>query len=184
MPEVEIGQALSKHRGELEGLSKSLLDGNAEGFTQGIIALLTNVATGVPLLGALAKQGVAKAFALSSAAKLRREIEAIERQEDRQQFADQVSASIEELIGQALIQLLRTQQRASSDVIDALGGLREEFEAFRTDFAHRVTQASVVVDQILVSGEGIGIRVTSRTEKSAKVGTLHVSGKGVGIELG
>lgn len=185
---IDLGQALVKHQSELVGLSTSLLDDDTEAFGKGIVELLTSMAAEIPVLGVLAKHGVAKAFASSSSAALQREIAALEREEERRQFAAQIAAPIEELIGQALIQLVRGQQRGSDELLTALGGLRAEFESFRAEFGSRVdaaavAEATVVVDQLLVSGDGIGIRVTSRTSKSAKIGTLHVSGSGIGIEL-
>jgi hypothetical protein len=185
--DIDLTNVLDGQKSKLAGLSKSLLDGNDEEFAQGVVELLANLAvqaaSTVPALGELAKRGVAEAFALSSNAKLKREFAAIEREEDRQRFAEELAAPIEKLIGQALIQLVRTQHRVSDDVLVELGELREEFESFRADFGRRVSQASAVVGKILVSDDGTGIRVGSRTTKLVEVETLHVSGKGTGIEL-
>lgn len=181
MPTTELATLLDKRQPELGRLSQSLLDGNAEEFTATMTQLLTSLATGIPVLGVLAKQGVAKAFSLSSNAALRRELAALEREEERQAFADQISGPLEELIGQALIQLVNVQNRGTTEVIDALGGLRTEFEAFRGEFAEGLREATVVVDLIDVS-EGVGVRVSARTTRTVKAGTIKVT-KGTGIVL-
>jgi hypothetical protein len=159
------------------------MDGKAEEVAQGVVALVTTMASGVPVLGALAQQGVAKAFAASSQGALRREYEALEREEDRKQFAEQVADPIAELIGQALIQILRVQHRDSEDVVRQLGGLREDLEGFRKEFATRLTEAAVVVDELEVVDYAVGIRVGPSTRKQAKVGKMTVGGRGTGIVL-
>lgn len=181
MSTAELAPILNKHKSDLDGLSQSLLDGKTEDFVAGMIALLTSLATGVPVLGVLAKQGVGKAFSLSSNAKLQRELAALEKEEDRQAFADQIAGPIEELIGQALIQIVRVQDRGTESVVEQLGGLRAEFENFRREFGQQLEQGTVTVDLIDVA-EGVGIRVSSKTTKTVRAGTIKVQ-KGTGLIL-
>lgn len=175
---------LDKHQPELKALAQSLLDEDAEAFTRGMVELLTNLSTEAPILGALVKHAAAKAFASSSNAKLSAELAAIEREEDRQSFADQIAEPIEQLVGDLLHQLTNAQHDATEDVIGALGGLREEFESFRADYARRGSAASVTVDEMQVSGQGTGIQVDSQTNQTAEVKVMRVRGKGTGIVLG
>jgi hypothetical protein len=180
--DMNLAQILRKHPTELHGLSKSLMDGKPEEFSQQMVDFLVSLTTsGVPMLDVLAKEGVARVFANSSNAELRREIERLEQEEERQRFVEDVATPIAELIGQALIQLVRTQQRAADEVVAALGGLQEEFEAFRADFGKQIMQTSVEVDQIRVTKKGVGIRITPRPASNVKVNTIDVTDEGTGL---
>lgn len=181
MTTTDLAPLLQKHQADIHRLSQNLLDGKTEEFTANMAQLLISLASGIPVLGVLAKQGVAKAFSLSSNAALQRELAQIEEEEQRQAFANQIVDPLEELIGQALIQLVNVQHKGSKETIDALGGLREEFEEFRREFANRLSEATVVVDRIDVS-EGVGIRVSPHTTRSVRAGTIKVK-KGTGIVL-
>lgn len=177
----ELAKLLEGHQTELKALSKELLDGDANAFVGSLSQLLASVATGVPALGALAKQGVAKAFALSTQATLERELAKLASEEEKQQFADQIVEPLEGLIGQALVQLVRIQKTDTESVLRALGGLQEEFESFRSEFASRLSSATIVVDTIDV-GEGIGILVNKDATKSVQANLIRVR-KGTGVVL-
>ena len=90
------------------------------------------------------------------------------------------------LLGQALIQLVRSQHAVKDEVLDALGGVRRDLEAFRQDFAARVASASesVRLDSLVVHGGGLGIRVRATTTKRVVLTHMEVAGAGsVGIDL-
>ncbi|EDM76705.1 hypothetical protein PPSIR1_38294 [Plesiocystis pacifica SIR-1] len=177
----ELAKLLDEHQSDLTKLSQSLLDGKSEAFVAELTKLLTTIATGIPALGALAKQGVAKAFALSTQAELERELARLADEEQKREFAELVAGPVEELIGQALIQLVRVHNRDTDSIVQELGGLREEFQAFRTDFAQRLEPETVVVDQIDV-GEGVGVIIKRDATSRLRAGKIKVK-KGTGLVL-
>src|SRR5262249_50247841 len=143
--------------------------GNQEKVIDAVSGLAISLATGSPLLAALAplgRKGVARIFGNSVNAALTRELAVLAKEGERKAFLGQIDEVVEALLGQALIQIIRSQYAVSDEVLEALGGLRRDFEAFRTDFAEQLGRvaADVHVEQLEVEA-GIGIRVAATTTK-------------------
>jgi len=187
--DVSLGKLLTAHEGELKKLAEAAGSGNQEKVVDAVSTLAVSLATGNPLLGALAplgRKGIARAFGNSVNAALTRELAVLAKDEERRQFLSQIAEVMEAFIGQALIQLVRAQHGVKEEVLDALGGVRRDFEAFRQDFAERVAGASesVRLDSLSVREGGLGIRVAATTTQRVVLKHLAVSGAGsVGIDL-
>lgn len=177
----ELTKLLDEHQSDLTKLSQNLLDGDSNAFTAGLSKLLVTISTGIPALGALAKQGVSQAFARSTQAQLERELAKLAKEDERQEFAELVAGPIEELIGQALLQLVRVHNRDTEVLVEELGGVRAELEAFRVDFASRIEPETVVVDEIDVSG-GIGVVIKANATSRLRARLIRVK-KGTGLVL-
>lgn len=177
----DLALLLDQQQSDLTKLSRSLLDDKDEAFVAGVSKLLMTLATRIPALGALAKQDVAKAFAHSTQAELKRELARLADEQSKREFAKLVAGPVEELIGEALIQLVRVHNQDTEAIIQELGGLRKELETFRTDFVRRLEPDTVVVDQIDVS-EGIGVLIKRGATSRLRAGTIKVE-KGTGLVL-
>jgi hypothetical protein len=71
-------------------------------------------------------------------------------------------------------------------LLDALGGMRRDFEAFRSDFGNQLatTSETVRVDSLFVGDGGLGVCVSATTSRRVVLRHMVVSGAGsVGIDL-
>lgn len=189
MGDVDLQQVLQPYSKELRSLAEAASKGERDKVIDGATALAVSISTGNPLLGALAPLGrkaIARAFGNATNAALDRELAKIAKEEERHAFLAQIDAVVEALVGQALIQLVRTQHSIKEEVLTALGGLREDFAAFRADFQCQLadTGETVLVETMTVQNGGIGIRVKSTTTRHVLLKHQLVSGPGsVGIDL-
>ena len=187
--DVELETLLKAHQGELKTIAEAAANGHRDKVIDAVSSLAVSLATGNPLLGALAplgRKGIARAFGNSMNAALTRELAALAKDEERRAFLGQIDEVIEALLGQALVQIVRSQHAVKDEVLEALGGVRRDFEAFRTDFAAQVASApeSVQVDSVVVRGGGLGVRVAATTTRRVVLRYMEVTGAGsVGIDL-
>jgi aminopeptidase N len=187
--EFEIEQLLEGHAGELKSIGQAAARGEHDKVIDGVAGLVMTLATGNPLVGALvpfARLGVAKAFGNATDAMLRRELATMEKEEERQAFLGQIDEVLAATLGQAVVQLVSVQHHVKDEVLEALGGLRSDFENFRRDFEQRLrTQSeSVRVEDLLVQDGGTGVRVRATTLKRVALERVVVTGQGsVGIDL-
>src|SRR5215510_7578833 len=110
--DVELEKLLAAHHGELKTIAEAAGSGNQDKVVDAVSTLAVSLATGNPLLGALAplgRKGIARAFGNSVNAALTRELAALAKEEERKQLLDQIDEVVEALLGQALIQLVRSQ---------------------------------------------------------------------------
>jgi hypothetical protein len=187
--DVALDKLLEMHKDELKSIAEAAGSGDHEKVIDAASSLAVSLATGNPLLGALAplgRKGIAWAFGNSVNAALTRELAALEKDEARNKFLGQIDEVVEVLVGQALIQIVRSQHAVKDEVLDALGGVRRDFEAFRKDFGERIanTSENVSVDAFVVREGGLGIRVRATSSKRVVLKHMEVVGPGsVGIDL-
>jgi hypothetical protein len=186
MADADLGTLLEPHKSTLKDMGQSLSSGDHAKFAESAAGLVAVLATGNPqvaLLAPFARKAVAKAFGNAADGMFKRELAAMEAEEDRQKFVGQIGEAVEALIGQALIQLVRVQHNVKDEVLDALGGMRAELAGFREQFAAGLGGETVRVDRQDVEG-GIGVRVRATTSKRVWIGHQTVRGAGsVGIDL-
>jgi hypothetical protein len=104
--DVELKKLLEAHEGELKKVAEAAGSGNQEKVVDAVSTLAVSLATGNPLLGALAplgRKGIARAFGNSVNAALTRELAALAKEEERKKFLGQIDEVVEALLGQALI---------------------------------------------------------------------------------
>jgi hypothetical protein len=187
--DVELQGLLKAHQGELKTIAEAAGTGNRDKVIDAVSSLAVSLATGNPLLGALAplgRKGIARAFGNSVNAALTRELAALAKAEERSAFLGQIDEVVEALLGQAVIQIVRSQHAVKDELLDALGGVRRDFETFRNDFAEQIAKVSesVAIDSIMVREGGIGVRVAATTTKRVVLKYMDVIGVGsVGIDL-
>lgn len=187
MSDFVLGDEIEKHKGQLQGMTKALTEGKRADFIAETASLTVSVATGVPMLGPLVKPVVARAFAASANAVLEKQIAEWNQELDRRDLVQRLAEAIEVLLGQALIQIIRAQHGVTGEIIDELGGLREDLAGFREDFAARAAAAGVDVhvQQKLVSGGATGVRVRASSSKAVRIVQDEVTGPGTtGVEIG
>jgi hypothetical protein len=187
MADVELARLLKEHQGELKTIAEAAGSGNREKVVDAVSSLAISLATGNPLLGALAplgRKGVARIFGNTVNATLTRELAALAKDDERKVFLGQIDDVVEALLGQALIQIVRSQHAIKDETLECLGGLRRDFEAFRDDFAAQLASASedIRIDDLVEVEAGIGIRVSATTTKRVRLKHLIVRG-GIGIDL-
>jgi hypothetical protein len=187
--DVELQGLLKAHHGELKTIAEAAGSGNRDKVIDAVSSLAVSLATGNPLLGALAplgRKGIARAFGNSVNAALTRELAALGQAEERRAFLGQIDEVVEALLGQAVIQIVRSQHAVKDELLDALGGVRRDFETFRNDFADQIAKVSesVAIDSIMVREGGIGVRVAATTTQRVVLKHMDVIGVGsVGIDL-
>jgi hypothetical protein len=187
MADAELGALLEPHKNTLKEIAQGIASGNGIKVASAAATLVAALASGHPevmLLAPFAEQAIAKAFGRSADAMLGRELAALEAVEDRQKFAAQIAEPIEALIGQALIQLARIQHRTTDEVLENLGGLRDDLAAFREQFTQELDNTAVKVDRLIVKSGATGVRVSPQAKKCAFISYLEASGNGsIGIDL-
>jgi hypothetical protein len=182
--ELELSDLLQKERAAIEKVGEDLLAGKKEEVAAGLGGLFVSVLSGVPALGGLAKGALAVLFASPANVVLEKQVEQWREEQDHQRFVQDLSDVIEALIGQALVQIVRSQKRESEDVVAALGGLREDLATFREEVGERMTTFDLHVQLQEVSEGAIGIRVSGSSRKRVFVDRLVVrGGRTVGIEM-
>ncbi|MGK3974141.1 hypothetical protein WMF38_20765 [Sorangium sp. So ce118] len=188
MADADLGALLGPHKNTLKDMAQSLATGDHAKLAASAAVLVGAVATGHPevaLLAPFAEKAIAAAFGRSADAMLRREFAAMEKEEERQRFVADLAEPVEALVGQAVIQLVRVQHNVKDEVLEALGGVREDLAGFRDAFAKELGSATVKVDVQAVKGGAVGVRVRSETKNRVFIGHMEVSGPGsVGIDLG
>jgi hypothetical protein len=184
MPSLDLKSMLEQQSGSLQTINKSLLANDEETLIAGLAGLFTSVLTGVPGLAPIAESAISAAFGRSATAMLRKELATMERDEQRRAFVGQLIDPLEDLIGQALIQIVRSQTRIADDLLSRLGGLRQDLEEFREDFASRASKAIVKLDIQAVVGGATGIRVRHSGNANVTVGRQHIEGAGsTGVDV-
>ena len=185
--QTEIVTLLERNSSQLETLGTKLIEGKRDECVAALVGLVTGIASGCPLLAALAKAGVARAFASTATERLLLEYKSYEQQKDRERFIGDMALNVEALLSQAVLQLVRVQHNVHDDVLRALGGLRDDLADFRERFAAALPAAEHEAARLElqeVSGGALGIHVSSRSQQRVFVARQVVSGAGsVGIKL-
>lgn len=187
MSDFVLGEQIEKHRGTLEAMARALAEGKQGAFVAETAGLVSALASGQPLLGALVKQGFASLFASSANAVLDTQIAAWNQELDRQDLIARLAEAVEVLLGQALIQVIRAQHGIADELMQALGGVREDLAGFREDLAARAAaaHAALRIEQALVSGGATGVRVRAGSRKAVIIRQATVTGAGTtGVEIG
>jgi hypothetical protein len=188
MADADLGTLLEPHKSTLKDMADSLSSGDHAKFIACAAGLVGVLATGNPhvaLLAPFARKAVAKAFGNAADEMFKRELAAMEAEEDRRKFVEQIGEAVEALLGQALIQLVRVQHNVKDEVLEQLGGVRADLAAFREQFAAGLGGETARLDRQVVESGGIGVRVRATTTKRVWIAYQTVRGAGsVGIDLG
>jgi hypothetical protein len=185
--DVELAKLLKDHQGQLKAIADAAGSGDRDKVIDAVASLMIALATGNPLVAALAplgRKGVAQIFGNTVNAALTRELAVLSKNEERWTFLTQIADVVEVLLGQALIQIVKSQHAVNDEVLESLGGMRRDLEMFRREFSEQLTNASenVRVDELVEVEAGIGVRVAAATTKRVVLRHLVVRG-GVGIDL-
>lgn len=187
MADADLKTLLEPHKDTLSEMAKALSTADHPKFVASAITLVTAIATANPqvaLLAPFAEKAVAIAFSNSADAMFRRELAALEQEEKQRNFLAQIDDVVAALIGQAIVQLTRVQLRAKDEVLDALGGVRDDLAWFRKNFETEMSGVTVRLDIQTVTNGAIGIRISADTRKRVFVARQEVEGQGsVGIDL-
>jgi hypothetical protein len=184
---VELGRLLKEEKTELKELATALATGNREKIGAALAALVLALAVGHPevsLLAPFMEEGLRLAFASTGTRRLQQALADADDEEARAKFAQQIAAPVEALIGQALVQLVRVQHRTTDEVLEALGGLRDDFAGFRAEFDEQLVRSQVRVETQHVSSGGTGLRISAGARTPIWIGEMTVTGAGaIGIDL-
>lgn len=176
--------ALAEHGEDLHGIATALRADDAETAVTKLGALLGKLASSVPVVGTLAGDAAGAAFRRSAYGRMQAALKARTSEEAREALLADLAGVVEALIGQALVQLVRVGAHRQDEVLDALGGLRDDLDDFRADFAARLAHADVTIDHQRVLDGALGVRVRPDAGRTLRIGTQEVRGAGsVGIEL-
>jgi hypothetical protein len=204
MADIDLLERLQKDQKSIEEVGTALLRRDRQGTIAAMTRLVVGALSGVPALGALAQQAVARVFASTATAAIEAELEALDAEARRRELIDDIAAAIEPLIQQALIQLVRVQhdldQARAGELTRALGGLRSDLDGFRAAFARELERsaaaapdapyagdagdsAAVHIGRQRVSGSGVGVLVRGSGHALVRIDWQEVLDQGVGIRL-
>lgn len=188
MSELELSALLEPHKADLRKLAENFLAGDHAKFVSGTAALLGAIATGNPTILALApfaERAVSAAFASAADKRVTAELERMRVEEEREAFVATIADTVEALLGQAVLQLIRTQHRVKEDVLDQLGGIRADLSQFRDDFQRGLAADQIYLNVQHVLDGALGLRVSPGARERVFIGEQIVTGPGsVGIVLG
>jgi hypothetical protein len=128
MADVDLEKLLEPYSKELTGIAEAVAKGERDKVIDGAASLAMTLATGNPILGALAplaRKGIAKAFGNAADEMLARELAKMEKEEERRSFLDLIDEVIAALWGQTLIQLVRTHHNVKDEILAALGDMQD-----------------------------------------------------------
>lgn len=187
-PKVDLIEKIKQHSGELLEISTGLAHRDKAKVAAGVTSLLVAAAGHPELAGLLSPfvhAGVQRAFVNTATTRLISAAAKYEQIDEQNAFISRIAESIEVLIGQSLIQLVRTQHQTKDAVVDALGGLRTDLQQFRSDFEQRVAESDIRIEIQRVLDGATGIRVSADALATLWIGEQFVSGQGsVGIYVG
>lgn len=198
MADADLSKLLGEHKGTLKEMGEQLVAGDSAKLAGSAAVLVGAIATGHPevaLLAPFAKEAVARVFGSAADKALRREIEAYDKEKEKEAFAAQIGEVVEALLGQAVLQIVRVQHRVKEEeqraLDEALGGVREDLAAFREEIraglegSREAAEALVRVTHQSVKDGAVGVRVGPDARKRVFIARMDVSGKGsIGIDLG
>lgn len=139
-PMSELAEQLQAHTDEISQVTDALLKGQREQAVEAMAGLAMALATQSSLLGSLANQVVARAFASSANAVLDRQIAGWDHELDRRDLVIRVRDSVEVLLETVVIQLTRSLHRASEEVVHELGEMKQELTGLRSLLAESFGQ--------------------------------------------
>jgi hypothetical protein len=184
MANVVLGDLLDKQDKEVEAIGKAILGGKRDEAVSGLAGLAATVFSGLPI-GGLVKEGVAKAFASPANVVLEQQIEAWNKEQEGTRQVAAIKDAIEVLLGQTLIQVVKSQHAVDDGVVAALGGLRDDLAEFRATVSAGLGDAAVHVDLHEVTDGAVGIHVRGRAASRVFIKRLVSTGKGTtGIVIG
>jgi hypothetical protein len=187
LPDVDLGELIKQHGPELKDVSSGLTEGKREKIVAALGTLVLGLVTQNPAVGLLTpfiEAGARRAFALSGTRRLEAAIAAANTEQEKAALVAQIAESIEALLGQSLIQMVRVQHQTKDEVIEALGGVRKELADFREEFQERMEDEGVRVDVQRIRDGARGIRISEGARARIWVGEMTVSGAGsIGIDV-
>lgn len=192
MADIEITALLKPHETTLREMAKQLTAGDRAAFVGSTVTLITALATANPqiaLLAPFAGKAASRAFSNATDDFFRRELAQLEAEEAQRAFVAQIADVVEDLVGQAVLQLVRVEHNVKDELVEALGGLREDLAGFRHRFQEELEKSgdsreTVRVDVQTVQRGAIGIRVGASARRRVFVARMDVVDNGsIGIDL-
>lgn len=184
---MDLGELIKAHGPELKDVSSGLAEGKREKVVAALGTLVLGLVTQNPAAGLLApfiEAGARRAFTSSASRRLDAAIAEAKTEQEKAAFVAQIADSIESLLGQSLIQMVRVQHQAKDEIVEALGGMRAELADFREDFQDRLDDEGVRVDVQRIRDGATGIRISEGARARIWVGEMNVTGQGsVGIDI-
>ena len=185
-----IGTLVEKHGSDLMLLQVGLRHNDTDAFEEGAVKLTAAVLKDVPVVGKPAGQVLEYAFARSAWAQMKRELANLGAEQDRERFIEALALRVEQLLGQALIQLVRVHHQTHDELVEALGGLREEFATFRDEFtaqanleAASIQEPNVWVGRVALSGRATGVDVAAGATTTSRIDTVEARDDATVIKL-
>lgn len=184
---MDLGDLIKQHGAELKDAAAGLAEGKREKLVAALATLVLGLATGNSAVGLLApfiEAGTRRAFANSASRRLDAAFAAAKSEEEKADLVAQIADSIEALLGQALVQMVRVQHQAKNEIIESLGGMREDLAGFRADLQARLDEEGVRIDLQRIAEGATGIRITEGARARIWVGEMNVTGSGsIGIDI-
>jgi hypothetical protein len=187
MQRMDLGDFIRRQSAELKDAATGLAEGRREKLIAALGAMALGMVTGHPEIGLFApfiEAGTRRAFGNSASRRLDAALAEAKSEEEKAVLVARIADSVEALLGQALIQMVHVQHQTKDEIIEALGGLREDLADFREDFQDRLDTEGVRVNFQRIRDGATGIRISEGARARIWVGDMTVIGSGsVGIDV-
>src|SRR4051812_32549386 len=129
----EIRQRLENCEKEIEEIGSSLIAGKRHEVVPALAGLAVSVFSGLPVVGGLTKAALTEVFAAPANEVLDQQIAEWRQEQKVSAPLSELKDWIEALMGQVVLQLVRSQHNVSEDLAKRLGGARDDLAGFRND---------------------------------------------------
>lgn len=198
MADIDLLARLETDQKSIEEVGTALIKRDRRSTIAAMTRWVVNTLSGIPALGVLAQQGVARLFANTATAAIEAELAALDTENTRRALIDDIAAAVEPLLQQALIQIVRVQhhldETRADELTQVLGGLRSDLDEFRAAFARELEHSAaadaatgdagqVHIGRQRVSGGGVGVLARGSGNTVVRIDWQEVFDQGVGIKL-
>lgn len=188
MKTSDLGEAIRSHPSELKDVASGFA-ARDHAKTVAAIVRFTGTLAGQPalanLLAPFSEEAVKRAFASTATQRLLAEAARLESEDREEACTTALLDFIEALLGQAIIQLVRVQHQTTDPIVEAMGGLRADLEAFREDFQSQLDESEVRVDVQRIREGATGIHLSEGAKSRIWIREQNVTGpESVGIRVG
>jgi len=180
--DLEIGSILDGNGKDLAELGTAIIGGESQKVAGALAGLVASSVLGAPALGGLANAAVQHAFVVPATKRLMEQIAEYKMEQDQAVFIAKIRDEVEVLIGQALVQIVRSQNNVNETLVEKLGGMAGEFAEFRAEFQRGLDGHEAVVLGMLEVVGGVGVRISANAQSRMRIGHAKVTG-GIGFVL-
>jgi hypothetical protein len=184
---MNVPDLVQAHASELATLSLDLPGATPQDFEARLTSFVGKLLGTIPGVGPILQRVLEDAFRNSSHQIMSAELAALSAEQDQQARHDALRDLIEDLLGQAIYQIVKAQGQRTDALHAQLAQHSDQLRAFGDALAAHLGRSAAFdaeVGHVNVNAGGTGIRLRSDSNKRVRVQEINVTGPGaVGLEL-